>query len=229
MYILEGNIGVGKTTFLKLLPRYYSGLELIPEPRETWSRLVYGQSLLSNFYHNPRRWAYTIETVTMICRFQDHLREQKKDGINRLLERSIYSGYYCFAKNGYDNGFLSELEWKLYTQWADFLLHKNCTPPLGFIYLKARPEICFERVQKRGLATERELSLEYLKQLDRLHDNFLQHKKEINDTLKKIPVLTIDCDQDFLENEELMAEHARKLQLFLQDTQNRNSERSLNL
>jgi len=219
MYFLEGNIGVGKTTLISLIPRYWSDLTIIPEPVGIWNRSVLGQSLLANFYINPKRWAYTLETLTLICRSQDHLREQRLTNPNLLLERSIYSGHYCFAATGFENGFLIDIEWKIYNQWADFLIHKKCTPPHGFIYLKASPEVCFERTQKRSLPAEHSITLKYLKQIDRAHQLFLVDKEGLPHVLKQIPVLVIDCNEDFLENPRKMADHAEKIREFFAHTQ----------
>ena len=71
MYILEGNIGAGKSTFLRLLSEHMPAIGISLEPVHNWQKEVYGQSLLANFYQEPRRWAYTFETMTMICRIQD--------------------------------------------------------------------------------------------------------------------------------------------------------------
>ena len=78
MYLLEGNIGVGKSTFLKLVKEHLPELKVLTEPVDNWNNLIYGQSLLENFYKQPKRWAYTLETLTMICRAQDHILQQKK-------------------------------------------------------------------------------------------------------------------------------------------------------
>ncbi|MBU1007760.1 deoxynucleoside kinase [Candidatus Dependentiae bacterium] len=217
MYFLEGNIGVGKTTFLSLLPEYLPDLDIVPEPVDIWDRSVFGQSLLANFYANPNRWAYTLETLTLICRSQDHLREQKKTNHKRLLERSIYSGHYCFATTGFKNKCLSEIEWDIYNKWVNFLIHKQCLPPRGFVYLKATPETCFDRVQKRNRPAEESLTLKYLKQVDIVHDDFLVHKKGLSKNLQQIPTLVLDCNEDFLHNPKNMRKHAEKLSGFMQN------------
>lgn len=77
MYILEGNIGSGKSTFLRLLNSYIPTIKTYTEPVTNWQKSMYGQSILTNFYEDTHRWAYTFESLTMICRVQDHLSEQK--------------------------------------------------------------------------------------------------------------------------------------------------------
>jgi deoxyadenosine/deoxycytidine kinase len=215
MYIVEGNIGVGKSTFLKLISQNLSGVKVLPEPTENWTGQVFGQSLLDNFYKDPKRWAYTLETLAMICRARDHIREQEKNLTNLVMERSIYSGHYCFALNGYQSGFFTDLEWKIYNEWVDFLLTKKCQAPLGFIYLKADPEMCMKRIQKRSRISETSISLDYIKQIHHWHEKFLIQKENLNENLKNVPVLVLDCNQDFVDNKQNLLQHIASLNVFL--------------
>src|SRR5579872_5169822 len=112
MYLVEGNIGAGKSTFLGLLARHLTYTSVCFEPREQWQHED-GQSLLSLFYQDPKRWAYTMETVAMIWRVRNHLLEQKNAHPFRIMERSVYSGHYVFAYNDYAQGYLTKLEWEL--------------------------------------------------------------------------------------------------------------------
>lgn len=215
MYILEGNIGVGKTTFLTLLKKHCPNIDILNEPVANWSQEQHGQSLLADFYQDTSRWAYTLETFTMICRVHDHLREQNHKNPKRILERSIYSGHYCFARNSFESGNLNPTEWAIYKKLADLLIHMQCKPPLGFIYLKANPEVCFQRVQKRNRSSEKDLTLEYIKKIDHWHDTLLIAKLGLTKTLKSVPVLILDCNEDFVENHANMAKHAEKVTAFL--------------
>lgn len=219
MYILEGNIGVGKSTFLGLIKRYCKGLAVVPEPVESWATQATGQSLLGNFYKDPYRWAYTLETLAMICRVQDHLREQADPNPNRIMERSVYSGHYCFAANGYESGYLQSHEWEVYLKWVDFLVHQQCHSPLGFIYLQADPEVCFERMRKRNRQGEESLSIDYMIKLGAWHEKFLVHKTDVSENIKKVPVLVLDCNEDFIESEEKTMEYVKKVENFVLETQ----------
>lgn len=214
MYIVEGNIGVGKTTFLSLLKKEFPDMEFISEPVQSWDKQAYGQSLLANFYQSTPRWAYTLETFTMFCRTRNHMILQKDFKQERIFERSIYSGHYCFAKNSFASGYMTKVEWKVYNEWANFLIHQRCTPPTGFIYLKASPQVCFERITHRNRSSEKSLTLEYLKQINYWHNEFLIEKSGLPPSLKKVPVLVLDCNKDFLKNTDNMKKHSKKLQQF---------------
>lgn len=217
MYIVEGNIGAGKSTFLKLISTYFPQIAVVFEPMAAWQTDESDQSILRKFYNDPSRWAYTIETLAMVNRVKDHLSEQQKSPL-RIMERSIYSGHYCFAHNDYASGFMTELEWNIYNQWFNFLVAGKCKPPLGFIYLKTDPEISFERLKKRGRSSETEISLEYLKQIDEHHKRFLVEKRDILPELKNVPVLILDCNQEFETNQRQLLTHMTKVDNFIKET-----------
>lgn len=219
MYIVEGNIGAGKSTFLKLIDEHIAHISVAFEPLHNWQSQVYGQSLLSNFYQDTARWAFTMETFAMICRVREHMHEQQQNNPNRIMERSIYSGHYCFSVNGYKQGFVSDLEWGLYMQWFNFLIPNKCQPPLGFIYLQTDPDIAYTRIKKRNRLAEKKISLSYLKQIHDHHEAFLIHKEGLLPELKNVPVLTLDCNEEFEGNPVKMHELFEKVQDFMLQTQ----------
>ena len=196
MFIIEGNIGAGKSTFLKLIKFYIQEAQVSFEPLENWNSKIQGESLLENFYKNPQRWAYTLETVTMIARLKEHLENQKQNNPFIVMERSIYSGRYCFAYNDYLNGFLSDFEWQIYLELFDLLTKNIIKPPKGFIYLKVDPKIALQRINQRNRRGET-IPLEYLEQINERHEEFLIKKINVIDQIKNVPVLVIDCDQSF--------------------------------
>lgn len=202
MYILEGNVGVGKSTFLTMLQTAIPSLSIIQEPIQAWHTQGQKDSLLKNFYKDPKRWAFTLETLTMITRALDYKKENITHSAITIFERSMYSGHYCFAKNGYFQGFFHEVEWNVYTAWAKFLLHNQSNKtPKGFIYLRAEPQTCFNRIQKRSRSGENLIELSYLEKIHILHDQFLIKKESIDQSLKNIPVLILNADTDFQEDQ----------------------------
>jgi deoxyadenosine/deoxycytidine kinase len=212
---LEGNIGVGKSCFLRLIQQHLPSLEVAFEACDEWMKGESGKTLLDNFYRDPKSWAYTLEVVAMVARVKTHLQDQDEPSTCKIVERSIYSGHYCFAKNGFEQGFMIPAEWHAYSAWVDFLLHSRCRPPEAFIYLRADPQICFQRVLKRNRLSETELTLGYLEQIHRKHDQFLLEKTDVTDELKRVPVLTLDCTRDFLSHEDVAKQHMRDLVKFL--------------
>jgi len=225
MYILEGNIGAGKSTFLKLINQKLPAIEVAYEPLANWQSQHQGQSLLTHFYQDPARWAYTMETLTMMCRVREHRIEQQHTNPYRLVERSIYSGHYCFAKNGHEQGFMTDIEWKIYHEWFNMLIPQKCLPPLGFIYLRVDPKVSFTRIAKRSRAGESSISLGYLEQIDRRHQDFLIHKIDVLPELAQVPVLVLDCNQEFEENPKKFDEHLARVWEFMKQTRFEHKER----
>ena len=125
MYLLEGNTGSGKTTLLKLIEKELPQFTTVTEPVNSWhSKSIGNESLLENFYKNTSRWAYTMETFTLITRIKEQSKLQKNSSSPKIMERSIYSGYYCFAKNCYLQGNMTNIEWHIYNSWFQFLIKK---------------------------------------------------------------------------------------------------------
>ncbi len=218
VYIIEGNIGAGKSTFLSLLKNKIPGLSIIQEPVNSWASQRQGASLLENFYINPKRWAFTLETYTMIARSLELQSLNTTPGII-LMERSLYSGHYCFAKNGYSQGFFSNVEWDVYNTWAEFFLQEKNVIPQGFIYLQASPDVCFERIQRRNRNGEQTIALEYLEQIHNCHEQFLVEKEGVFNQLKSVPVLTLNANNEFEQAQETLNEHLNQLMSFIQTTQ----------
>ena len=218
MYILEGNIGSGKSTLLELIQQQKCAISVVSEPVGSWTRETYGASFLAKFYENPTRWAYTMETFAMAARAKDHRREQQNPYPHRILERSIYSGHYCFAQNGRQLGYFTDLEWELYQAWANFFLKKSCQPPHGFIYLRVSPEVCFKRMEQRSRKSESSLSFDYMKHIHDWHEKFLIKKEGIAHEIAAIPTLILDGDEDFVENPQIFAQHLEKIISFMDTT-----------
>ncbi len=222
MFIVEGNIGAGKSTFCRRINELAPEIGIALEPITNWARADYGSSLLANFYEDTPRWAYTLETLSMICRARDHTREQEQPNINRLIERSIYSGYYCFAQNCYEQGNLTKLEWAIYNEWADVMLKETCRPPHGFVYLRTEPELCYSRVGKRGRESESGLSLEYIKQIHDWHEKFLVDRAIEFANIRNVPVLVLDGNEEFESNTAKMSEFLEKIKIFMEDNKPKN-------
>ena len=55
IYSIEGNIGAGKTTILKLIGKTFDDVEFVEEPVSQWQNLG-GMNLLEKFYEDPARW-----------------------------------------------------------------------------------------------------------------------------------------------------------------------------
>ncbi len=221
MYLVEGNVGAGKSTLLSILAQRLPSTQIVFESVNSWNKAQNGTSLLAQFYQDSRRWSYTMETYTMFTRVQEHLREQADHNPFKIIERSLYSGHYCFARNGYLQGFLDEAEWVLYNKWFNFLVEQRCKTPHGFIYLQTSPTVCYERAQKRSRSGEGDIPLGYFEQIHEQHEEFLIKKRGILPALKDVPVLVLDVTDEFETNQELAQEYVEKIHDFMLLTSHR--------
>jgi len=175
MILVEGNIAAGKTEFCLTLER--SGqFAFIPEPVDQWR----DANLLQLFYDDPARWAFTFQMVAFATRAKTWDEVLKLTDHRRVvLERSVYCDRYVFAKNCRVTGLMTEMEYLAYCRIWDFLADNWCAQPDRIIYLRTPPEECLRRIAKRGRIEEQGISLDYLQQLARLHDEWLMGYKDV--------------------------------------------------
>jgi deoxyadenosine/deoxycytidine kinase len=216
-FVVEGNIGAGKSTFLELVGKRLNA-QLVFEPCQAWQDVGGAGNLLDAFYKDGKRWAYTFQSYAFITRVLAQEGQAKNNPhALQLVERSVYSDRYCFAKNAYETGLMSSLEWALYGEWFEWIVQNRLEQPAGFIYLRTDPEICYDRLKMRARSEEAEVSLEYLKLLHEKHENWLIHKKGLAPYLQSTPVLILNCNESFEDNDAVQHAHAQKIREFLEE------------
>ncbi len=197
---IEGPIGVGKSTFSEILLKNWEDCEIVPEPVDLWKDLKNsdGKNMLDTFYTDIKRYAYTFQNVACITRMmkmEQTLRETNKKYI--FLDRSLATDANVFEKMLYDSGMINELEHQAYNLWCDFywkyVRDQSKNKPIH-IYLKCDSEICHKRIQKRGRIEEQGITLEYLQDLNKYHDVWLNSGAE--------NTIVLDCNEDFESNPE---------------------------
>lgn len=218
IFIIEGNIGAGKSTFLRLIKEKLP-VQVVFEPLSRWQNVGEGGNLLEKFYQDTSRWGYTFQTYAFITRIIEQQEKALENPFNaQVLERSVYSDRYCFAKNCFEMGTISKLEWDLYQQWFQWLVDNYSQKPDGFIYLRTTPEVCYERLKKRARQEESIIAFNYLKLLNDKHEDWLIGKKDVADYLIKTPVLSLDCNNEFEDCPEELEKHIKQIQEFIELT-----------
>lgn len=214
---IDGNIGSGKSTFLKKLrDKYDDEFEFVDEPVELWRTFKDSsdKNILENFYSDKRRWSYTFQnmafiTRTIYLRNSVNLFKQKimlssptKLLLGKLLlrktfviisERSIFTDKNIFLKMLYDDGLVDASELAIYDYWFEYL--KDNVILNGILYIRCTPEISKQRITKRERSEEQSIGMDYLQ---RLHD---YHEKWLMDGNNRKPLLVIDGNVEF-ENDE---------------------------
>jgi deoxyadenosine/deoxycytidine kinase len=224
MTYIEGTIGAGKSTFLKMLQEALGDkIHCIQEPVQKWVDV----GILQAFYENPQANAYKFQTYTFLTRWQA-LREADKlnlgPGVRRIVERSIYSDRYVFAEGLHESGMISDMEWTMYCEWWGSLQQleqevvrevfstsrTEAAPSDRFIYLRANPERAFERMQKRNRDGESDVSFEYIR------ENVARHDRWLLSATTNQRVLVIDVDDDFESNPDVFQQHLQRVCAFLE-------------
>jgi deoxyadenosine/deoxycytidine kinase len=172
MILLEGNIGAGKTTVGKALASS-DAFDFIEEPTSAW-RSGFASNMLELFYSDTKRWAFTFQ----ICAFITRAKTWKEvlaytDHSRIVLERSVFCDRYIFAENCYRAGLMTAPEYQVYCGLWDFLVSNYCVEPDLILYLRTPAEVCMERIKARDRVEESGIPMDYLLQIEMLHDEWL--------------------------------------------------------
>ncbi len=230
-FIIEGNIGAGKSTFVSLIKQELD-VHVVYEPHDQWQMVGGTENLLEKFYTDTSRWAYTFQTYAFVSRVRAQEEHRKQyPHMPQVLERSVYSDRYCFAKNCFELGYMNMLEWKLYQEWFSWLVDNYTSPPQGFIYLRTDPEICYERLLKRDRKEEASVSLAYLQSLHAKHETWLVDQEGVAPLLKAVPVLMLNGNQEFVSDAKVRQQILNQVRNFIENKQHytRSSDQAIRL
>lgn len=202
MFFLEGNVGTGKSTFLRKLQDL--GINVIFEPVDEWTSIKNSNSknLLEEFYNDQKRYAYTFQSIA----FRTRVKNIQNSDTNSVVERSIFTDRNVFAKTCYENGMMNEIEWNDYTSWFDWLVETFDIKPKGYIYLRASPDISYDRIKKRNRSGEETIPFDYLKELHNKHEKWLMDEPN---------VLILDVNDDFEKDSGKLNDMIEKVMNFI--------------
>ena len=181
--MIEGPIGVGKTTLTKMLAERLGARAIVENPDEN--------PFLGNFYRNPRKFALQTQLFFLLARYQ----QQKELAQPDLFERSTVCDY-LFAKDkifAYLN--LDDNELSLYERIYTLLESAAIRPDL-VVYLVASPKILMKRIGHRRRTYERKITSEYLDELVSAYNRFFF-------SYEQSPLLVVNTSEiDFVQSSE---------------------------
>ncbi|KAK6116696.1 hypothetical protein DH2020_049578 [Rehmannia glutinosa] len=197
---VEGNISVGKTTFLQRIANETLELrdlvEVVPEPIDKWQNVGPDHfNILDAFYAEPERYAYTFQNYVFVTRVMQE--KESSGGVKplRLMERSVFSDRMVFVRAVHEAKWMNEMEISIYDSWFDPVV--SSLPgliPDGFIYLRASPDTCHKRMMLRKRAEEGGVSLDYLRDLHEKHESWLFPFQSGNHGVLSVSKLSTDAD-----------------------------------
>ncbi|HET7089963.1 MAG TPA: deoxynucleoside kinase [Anaerolineae bacterium] len=172
---VEGVIGVGKTTLVRLLSKDFNAEPLLEVFEEN--------PFLSDFYSDRARYAFQTQIFFLLSRYR-----QQHDVIPRALMHSALISDYTFAKDAlFARLNLGGDEIAVYNRLHAALAEKIPKPDL-LVYLRAGLDTLMARIAARDRPYERAMDRRYIESLRLAYDGFVAAYTDC-------PVLAIDTDE----------------------------------
>ena len=70
---------------------------------------------------------------------------------------------------------MTDVEWQVYCALWDLVVSNFSVEPECILYYRTPAEVCLDRIRVRGRVEESEITPDYLRQLEALHDEWLLH------------------------------------------------------
>ena len=177
---IDGNIGSYKTSILNYFHKNFK-IAIDLEPVESWN------DFLNNMYTNEKDCTYNFQIKV----WMDRCWIQEKSNVLVLMERSPHFIRNVFIEKAFEDNTIDTNQYKILQS-----LHEktdNLWKPNAYVYLKSNPEMCMQRINKRGRQSEKNIKLEYVTRIHELHE------KHLEEALKKnMNVLVVDVENKTL-------------------------------
>ena len=210
---VEGLIGAGKTTFLNSFRN--KNITILTEPIDLWQNLTTGlvndkviadsfeekdKNLMQKFDKEPQRYSYSFQSLVYITKISNIIEALKSKFSSSfiLIERTCLCDKLIFANMLFENKVMDPTEWLTHSHWYEKTMNIFELVPNGIIYLSVDPNCAASRVNKRARNEEKNLvNLDYLNNLYKYHESWLNYKKELYFGKFKYLVDKIDWSKDF--------------------------------
>ena len=157
--VVEGPIGVGKTSLARRLSRSF-GSELVLEQDDE-------NPFLERFYRNPRAAAFQTQLYFLFQRARQLQDLRQAD----LFEKVRVADYMLDKDRLFARLTLDEQEYALYEQVYARLAIDAPAPDL-IVYLQAPVDVLLDRIARRGIAYEQQIERRYLERLNDAYARF---------------------------------------------------------
>lgn len=173
-FSIEGVIGVGKTTLVRLLQPAFQANILLEVFEEN--------PFLSNFYGDRERYAFQTQIFFLLSRYH-----QQNKGIPAAMAggANLISDYTFDKDTLFARINLKGDELEMYYRVHEALAEKIRQPDL-IVYLRADSELLLQRIAMRDRPYERNMDPGYIEQVNQSYDDFFLNRDH------RIPVLVIE-------------------------------------
>ena len=186
IYSIEGNIGAGKTTILKIIEKSFKDIAFVEEPISKWQNIG-NENLFQKFSENPERWCFSFEFYSMLTKVEALIKAANCNQSIIIIERSLLSNK-IFIDISKEMDKLNNMEYNILLKTWDFYI-QNVYPQLsGIIYLNTPVDVCVNRIIQRNRNEECNVDKSYL---NILHEKFKELSNE-----STIPTLIVDGNYD---------------------------------
>ncbi|NHZ85682.1 MAG: deoxynucleoside kinase [Planctomycetia bacterium] len=184
---IEGPIGVGKTSLVKLLAEKLDARTILEQFEEN--------PFLTDFYDDPERFAFQTQLFFLLQRYQQQQELRQVDIFHNLLVTD-----YMFVKDRlFASLNLNEKEMALYETVAN-LLERNVINPDLVIYLQADTDTLMKNIGKRKRSFEKNMSRDYIDALNQVYNEYFFRYQDT-------PLLIINTNNiDFVNNKKDLEE-----------------------
>jgi len=157
--VIEGGIGVGKTTLARLLQPVFNAALLLEEFEEN--------PFLASFYSDRARYAFQTQLFFLLSRYR-----QQQHAVPSALARGTLVSDYSFAKDSlFAHLNLDGDELEMYER-VHAILAENLVQPDLMVYLRADTDVLMERIAIRDRPYERDMDRRYIDQLRTAYESF---------------------------------------------------------
>jgi deoxyguanosine kinase len=181
--VVEGPIGVGKTSLALRLAEYAGASAMLEKPEDN--------PFLPRFYSDPARHALPTQLFFLFQRISEVSELNQMDLFRtRTVADYLFDKDELFARMN-----LNDDEFTLYQN-----IYRNLAPqapaPDLVIYLQAPTEKLFERVRRRAITYEHSIAENYLDRLSQGYSDFFYH-------YDAAPVLVVNSENlNFVDNDQ---------------------------
>lgn len=181
--VIEGPIGVGKTSIARKLGEDFSATLLLEQVDEN--------PFLQQFYKDIKKYALPTQLYFLLSRVEALQKLQQRD----IFGSTIVSDFLLAKDRLFAELLLDDRQFDLYLKIHSNLQIPDIKPDL-VVYLQAPLSVLMKRIHKRGRDFERLIDSEYLNRLNKAYLDFFSH-------YKNSPILIVNAvDVDFINNED---------------------------